>query len=101
GLAMLAELAVELGQQALPDSLRRRATRIREHVRQDWWLPEEGLFGDLRASRAELEALLARLLASDDLDGSVTLSIARLQEALASDAASVPNDLRRPWRLHY
>jgi len=68
-LEMLADLAIELGQSALPDALRSRAMRIREHVRRDWWLDEEGLFGDMRASRSELETMLARFLSSSDPDG--------------------------------
>ncbi len=100
-LDMLADLAVELGQSALSDALHRRAMRIRENIQRDWWLADEGLFGDMRASRAELEAMLARFLSSSDPDGSVTLSIQRLRDALERDAVAVPPDIRRPWLFHY
>jgi hypothetical protein len=100
-LDMLADLAVELGWAHLPDSLRTRAARIREHVQREWWLHDEGLFGDMRASRAELAALLARLLALPDPDEWTVRSIQRLQHALATDRAAAPDDVRRPWLFYY
>jgi len=106
-LDLLAELAVDLeaiGVDApeLAASLRARAMRIREHVRQDWWLPGEGFFGDMRASRSELEAMLARFEALAEPDPSQVLSIARLTEALAVDESRAPADACRPWLfLHY
>jgi hypothetical protein len=100
-LDMLADLAAELGWAHLPGSLRTRAMRIREHVHQDWWLPDEGLFGDMRASRAELETLLSRLRALPDPDEWTVRSIQRLQKALATDRAAVPDDVRRPWLFYY
>src|SRR5258706_178649 len=105
-LDLLAELAVDLEAIGVdvPDlaaSLRARAARIREHVRQDWWLPGEGFFGDMRASRSELEAMLARFEALAEPDPSQVLSIARLTEALAADESRAPADARRPWLFHH
>src|SRR5258706_2357469 len=106
-LDLLAELALDLdapGVDApeLAGSLRARAMRIREHVRREWWLPGEGFFGDMRASRSELEAMLARFQALVAPDPSQVLSIARLTEALAADESRAPAEARRPWLfLHY
>ncbi len=106
-LDLLAELALDLDAPGfdtpeLAASLRARAMRIREHVRHDWWLPGEGFFGDMRASRSELEAMLARFQALVAPDPSQALSIARLTEALAADESRAPAEARRPWLfMHY
>lgn len=101
-LELMAELAVDLDWPDLATSLRARAGRIREAVRRDWWLPDEGFFGDMRASRAELEALLARLEAHPAPDLSQVLSMERLRAALAADDTPAPANARRPWLLlHY
>lgn len=110
-LDLLAELALDFPRDhaapavdppALAATLRDRAKRIREHVRRDWWLPAEGFFGDMRASRAELEAMLAHFESLPDPDPSQVLSIARLKRALAADESPAPAEARRPWLfLHY
>ena len=101
-LDLMAELAVDLNWSVLATSLRGRATRIREAVQRDWWLPDEGFFGDMRASRAELEALLARLEAAESADSSQATSMLRLRTALAADDSPLPRETRRPWLLlHY
>jgi hypothetical protein len=69
-------------------------------VRAAWWLPAEHLFGDVRASRRELEELLARISAHPAPDDSLTSSVERLRRALAEDADSQASPTtRRPWLL--
>jgi hypothetical protein len=102
-LDLLAALARDLEQMALAETLVERAERLRSHLRVDWWLEAEGLFGDLRASRAELRALLHRLEARAPHDESAAASIVRLQSALKT-ATKQDDDLpdkRRPWLLHH
>jgi len=103
-LDLLAALAHDLEQPELAETLAVRAARLRQHLCEDWWLAEDGLFGDIRASRPELRALLNRLEASPPDDVSVSASIERLRRALAT-AADDSDDLlveRRPWLLrHY
>ncbi len=102
-LDLLSALAHDLGRDALAEDLRTRAERIRDTMRADWWLPADGLFGELRASVDELTTLLARFEAIDDPDESVRLSIQRLRGALAAPQASTPpREQRQLWRFgHY
>jgi hypothetical protein len=103
-LDLLAALARDLEQPELATTLAERAARIRCHLRADWWLAEEGLFGDIRASRPELCAILNRLEARHPGDDSVPPSIARLRAALAASTDDTDDLLveRRPWLLkHY
>jgi len=102
-LDLLSALAADLGRDALAAVLHTRAERIRDTMRADWWLPADGLFGELRASAHELATLLERLEAIETPDESVRLSIQRLRGALASPQAStLPRDQRQVWRFgHY
>ncbi|HEU5348149.1 MAG TPA: hypothetical protein VFU63_06015 [Ktedonobacterales bacterium] len=101
-LDLMAELALDLDWPHLATMLRERSRRIRDAIQRDWWLPDEGFFGDMRASRAELEAMLARLEEVEIPDPSQVASIQRLRAALAADDSRLPDDARRPWlMLHY
>lgn len=100
-LDLLGRLAEARRDTALALDLHGRAEGIRQHMREDWWLPEQGFFGDLRASRDELEAMLRRFEAMAAPDDSVLLSVRRLREALAAPD-DLPPDQPRPWLfLHY
>jgi hypothetical protein len=83
-LDLLAELASDMGQEDVAAGLRARAGRIRCHVRDAWWLPEERLFGDIYASRAELQALLRSLESREKRYPTQLTSIATLRRALAA-----------------
>ena len=87
-LDLLADLRDELGDEAnaaegalngVPAALRAsagmraEAERIRRHLRDEWWLPQEGFFADLRASEDELRRMLARFEALPAPDASVLL----------------------------
>ncbi len=101
-LDLLGTLAGELDQHETAARLRARADTLRQHLREDWWLPAEGLFGDVRASRLELEALQQRLAALPSPDASARASLALLRSVLASDhqPEAAPH-LRRPWLLFH
>src|SRR5262249_55541819 len=105
-LHLLAALAHDLEQPAyglLAETLLERAARLRQHLRADWWLAAEGLFGDVRASRPELRAVVNSLEARAPYDESAAASIARLQGALAvtSDDGDELLVERRPWLLYH
>ncbi|HLJ80001.1 MAG TPA: hypothetical protein VKT52_00865, partial [Ktedonobacterales bacterium] len=100
-LDLLGELAGARRNARLAAELRGRAEGLRKHMRADWWLPEQSFFGDLRASRVEMETMLRRFEAMEAPDDSVLLSIQRLRDALAAPDGFPPGE-RRPWLfLHY
>jgi hypothetical protein len=101
-LDLLAALAGELGHDDIAQRLRERAASARSHVRAEWWLAAERLFGDVRASRRELEELLARFSAHPSADDSFATSVETLRRALAEDpdAQALPTT-RRPWLLRH
>jgi hypothetical protein len=101
-LDLLGALAIELHQDETAARLRARANELRQHLREDWWLPAERLFGDVRAARADLAALQQRLEVLPTSDPSARISSALLRQALARDPQ--PEDdpqLRRPWLLFH
>jgi hypothetical protein len=101
-LDLLGALAGELGQVDVARRLAERGASARDHVCAEWWLAAERLFGDARASRRELEELLARISAQPGADDSVTSSLKRLRQALADDAdPQAPPATRRPWLLRH
>jgi hypothetical protein len=101
-LELLGALADESGKREVAARLHARADRLRQHLRQDWWLPAEQLFGDVRASRADLETLQRRLESLSSPDSSVRGSIALLRRALAEDRQPEADaQLRRPWLLFH
>jgi len=100
-LHLLATLAAERGDGSLSRDLLHRSRVMRRHLRRDWWIPGAGRFGDIRASRAELEALLARLDGMAGGDFSVELSRKRVRRALEQDTSAAPREQRRPWNFHY
>ncbi len=100
-LDLLATLALDKGETSLSADLRRRGRQLRRHLRRDWWIPSERFFGATRASRAELEALLARLRNKEAPDASVVASIQRIERALAEDTRSQQPQMRQPWNLQY
>lgn len=98
-LDLLGTLASDLGQHEKAVQLHERAALLRQHLRWDWWLPNERLFGDLRASRAELEALLERFTAMPTPDESHRTSIALLRQVLTHQQQNSDLHTRHPWFL--
>ena len=85
--------------------MRAESSRIKRHLRDEWWLPKETFFADVRASEDELRCMLARLETQPAPDPSVLLSISRLRDALARNderPEREPPMQRRPWLfLHH
>ncbi|HET8910381.1 MAG TPA: hypothetical protein VFN23_02890, partial [Ktedonobacteraceae bacterium] len=55
-LLNLSEMALAMGDVEILPALQAKASALRERVNADWWLPEEGLFGDIYASAEEIVA---------------------------------------------
>jgi hypothetical protein len=100
-LDLLAELAGDLERADLAERLHARAARLRQHVRQAWWLPDKQLFGDVRASQAELQSMLERFEALPTPDASLLTSMALLRQTLAEGQSEVRPEERRPWLLRH
>jgi hypothetical protein len=101
-LDLLAALASELEQAETATRLRARADRLRQHLREEWWLPSERLFGDMRASRADLVELQQRFEALPLPDASLRASSEVLEYTLAHDTQPEADPtLRRPWLLFH
>jgi hypothetical protein len=100
-LDLLAELAGDLERADLARQLHERASSLRQHVRRAWWLPDKQLFGDVRASQAELQAILKRFEAQPAPDASLLASIALLRRALMEGQSEGRPEERRPWLLRH
>jgi len=60
-LRALADLATATGDEAVIPNLHEKAAALGERLRSEWWIPDEGLFADVRASRREVIETLERL----------------------------------------
>lgn len=101
-LDLLSSLARETEQEVLATQCVSRAAALRAHVQSDWWIAEEGLFGDVRASRNELIECLVTLRANSTPTPSDELGIASLERVLTVDAGREGDaDVRRPWLLYH
>ncbi|MBX5458071.1 MAG: hypothetical protein IRZ31_14345 [Thermogemmatispora sp.] len=115
-LDCLAILATELDDPGLATDLRQRAAQTRAHVRDAWWVPREGLFGDLYASPHSLRQHQNRLQTraaeaartSEEGEAQVLQEAAAaleqaLQEQLASSDSSraQAEEVPRPWLLYH
>ncbi len=101
-LDLLGALATELEQNETASRLHTRANDLRQHLRKDWWLPTERLFGDARASRAALAALQQRLESLPTPDASAQSSMTLLRQALTADRQPEADpQCRRPWLLFH
>lgn len=57
----LAAMAEVVGDQATVTVATRKAAQLAEQLRQAWWLADEGLFADIRATVSEVEATLQQI----------------------------------------
>lgn len=57
----LAELAQLMGESTLAERLNAQAETLSTRIRDEWWLPEERLFADVRATRAEVDEKIGAL----------------------------------------
>jgi len=106
-LLALADLAQTVGDlDALPD-LRRKADELAGRIRREWWLEDEGLFADVRATRREVNALLADLdkvvREQNWLAGSTQQAEAGARQFAPWLAryAGAPDDVDLPWLLRH
>ncbi|MCS7059582.1 MAG: hypothetical protein RMN25_00290 [Anaerolineae bacterium] len=106
-LAALGELAQIAGDTAILPELRRRADELAERIRREWWLEQEGLFADVRASKREVNELLTHLeqmvREQDWLAGS--LEQAQIGAGLFTTElarhAGAPDEVDLPWLLRH
>jgi hypothetical protein len=106
-LWQLAALARVAGDGAIAPELEAKAAALAERIRSEWWLADEGLFADVRASTAEIRAKLnelERIAAEQDwmLEQHKFLDIARaLFEPGFAKHAAKPQDIDVPWLLRH
>lgn len=60
-LLRLADLASAAGDEDIVPGLLEQAEILGERIRQEWWLDDEGLFADVRATPQEVRAALVRI----------------------------------------
>lgn len=108
-LLRLADMARALGGPAAPDAQRCEALAdsLGRRIREEWWLEDEGLFADVRASRDEVERRLAELdrLAREG-DGPIEQrrqaeTAMRLFEPYLAKHAGQPREVDLPWLLRH
>ena len=103
-LGQLAEMAEIVGDDELSTELWTKAAQLGDCLRTAWWLDDEGLFADVRASVNEVVAVLARLdtLAAEhpDAQQQVTQAHHFFAQAL-NDRADAAPDVDLPWLLRH
>lgn len=60
-LGRLADMSRALGDAALADALAEKSAALGQGIRQGWWMEDEGLFADVRASVGEVQRVLSDL----------------------------------------
>lgn len=70
-LGYLAELATAVGDTAVIPQLTAQRATLGERIRTEWWLPDEGLFADVRATVSEVQVALQQIAQrANDPDGA-------------------------------
>lgn len=106
-LLALADMAPAADDAAIAPALRRRAEELAGRIQREWWLEDEGLFADVRASVGEVKAALDRLaqVAQEehwlgDVLQQVEAGAARFSPWLERYAGA-PADVDLPWLLRH
>ncbi|MEZ4709475.1 MAG: hypothetical protein R3A44_19860 [Caldilineaceae bacterium] len=106
-LNRLADMARAVGDAEPIAQIMAQSARMLTGLRRDWWLDDEGLFADVRASVAEVQSALAKLVelggqnvGNADLQRQVAQAHALFAPALARYADADPA-LVRPWLLRH
>ena len=109
-LTRLADMADFLGDTAVITQCREQAAALAKRIQTEWWLPDEGLFADVRASKREIRERLAELEdaavklnrdpGSDDFRRQVIQSQA-LFAANNIRHLAAPDDIDLPWLLRH
>ncbi len=107
-LERMGDMAEFLGNSADQAQFSGLASRLRQCILIEWWLADEGLFADVRASKQEVQALLAKLdQAAQDAAPDAHDFRQQVQQAHTLFApnlqrhAQQPNDLDLPWLLRH
>jgi glycogen debranching enzyme len=106
-LTYLAGMAEAVGDTAITVGLTKKADALAARLREEWWLEDEGLFADLRASLNEVEGKLSHLenVAAEQswmLQGQRHVQTARrLFEPYLARYADQPRDIDLPWLLRH
>ncbi|MCL6510802.1 MAG: hypothetical protein K6U78_08945 [Anaerolineae bacterium] len=108
-LGRLADMSRALGDApSLADDLDEKAATLSRQIRTEWWLEDEGLFADVRASVDEVETVLNdlnRRIAEQDwltLDEKQAIETAHgLFAAYRRRYAAAPRDVDLPWLLRH
>lgn len=106
-LNRLADMAQAVGDVELIATLKAQSARLLDGLRSDWWLGEEGLFADVRASVTEVQTALSAIAelgvqapANGDLQRQVESAHALFAPGLAN-YASVDAAVDLPWLLRH
>lgn len=105
-LTFLAAMAEVVGDGATVTVATEKATQLAAHIRQAWWLAEEGLFADVRATVPQVAAALQRIdsLQSEPHWPEIAPQAAqahRLFDAQLSAHQASPPDVDLPWLLRH
>jgi len=108
-LGRLADMSRALGDApSLADDLDEKAATLSRQIHTEWWLEDEGLFADVRASVDEVETVLNdlnRRIAEQDwltLDEKQAIETAHgLFAAYRRRYAAAPRDVDLPWLLRH
>lgn len=106
-LGRLADMAQAMGDNAIIPDLQNRAQVLGKRIRDEWWMPEEGLFADVRASVDEVEQRLHEI--EERVINQPAGEDARRQARQARQLfapwlerrANAPRDVDLPWLLRH
>lgn len=106
-LGRLADMAEAMGDHALIPDLQHKAQQLGKCIRDEWWMPEEGLFADVRASVDEVECRLHEI--EERVINQEAGEDARRQARQARQyfapwlerRADAPRDVDLPWLLRH
>jgi len=105
-LHRLADMARSVGDHEIVPDLLAMADGLGQRIREEWWMPEERLFGDVRASVAEVERRLHQIEQQvEHHPHPDQLRQAQAARRLFTDALVArddgPHDVDVPWLLRH
>ncbi len=106
-LQRLADMAQAIGDHSIIPELERMADSLGHRLQDEWWLPSEGLFADVRASIAEVQRALEQLdsLATSQPDNHdfvrQVVQAHRLFDPLLANYQQNPTNVDLPWLLRH
>lgn len=101
-LTLLSEIASDAGDAPAALLYQEKAAELRRRINREWWLAGEGLYGDLRASPAQIQSMTANLKAYHQRDQHVQAACQILEKQLATVSTAHDAWCRdRPWLLYH